>query len=409
MSKENTQDTQLDMEILKTSLTGDDFGIIETKDQRIDSIADLDKPKADKKDESDEDTDKDGKNKNKPQEQPDVLFKKDEDLPDNTDNDDQHFEVGKEDPKITAILKAFGDNLKQTNILPTFNEEEFNKAEDKDAYFQKAFEDHKNKAIEEAVEEKVRTYKSELPAEIDELIKLHKEGVPLYALLEADQRIASLDNIKTSTIEEDIQLQKDIVSEHLNSQGYNQERIDAKIKRYEDLGTLKDEALESFDALKIVEKREKDEMIKAEKQKKLDAERKRDLAIQDLTNKVNSKTEILKGFPLKPEDKKIIIDGLTKIAGVDKQGRPYTSLGKAASEDPDHALKVAYLTLILKGDLSTVAAKAQTQATRKLRDAIDSSDKTSSSNGSSSTSSNSNGVRYSKDVAKAAIRALRRE
>ena len=407
------ENQQSNVDILKGSLSAEDFGILDTQNNRIESIADLEGPVSHLVNADDDNRDdKKGaqhqsSNDNDSNVQ-DVEFHKDSDVPENIEHQDDHISVGKTDPKLEKMLDIFGQNLKEQGLLD-FNPEEFAKAEDKDAYFLNKFKEQKEKVINDGVEEKLRAYKAEnLPEEIDELIKLHKEGVPLYSLLEADQRINSLEAIKTADIESDTDLQKDILTEHLRSQGLSKEKIEAKIKRHEDLGTLKEESLDSFDALKTLEKQAKETMIKAERENKLKNDAKRDASIADLTSKINSKEEIIPGFKLKPEDRKVLIDGITKTIGYDKQGRPYNAIGKMAMDDPDHNLKVAYFSLILKGDLKNLKSKTETAVTRKFKDVLDNSRDL--SNGSTgSTASTTPGTRFNKDVARAAFKALRRE
>lgn len=265
------------------------------------------------------------------------------------------------------LLKIFGENLSEKGVL-AFDPVEFDKAEDKEAFLYKGVEDTINKKAEDKFNEKY----SELPPEIDRLIELHKEGVPLHKVLEADERVATLEGIKTEEIESTPDLQKEIIRELLGSQGISSDKIEAKIKRFEDLGILKDEAIDGFDSLLANEKKQRAEMIKAEKAKEDQAVTDRQNRLKEIETNINSKEEILPGFKLTPEDKKTLVEGITKIVGKDKQGRPINGLAKARLEDPDMDLKVAYFTLVMKGDLNKLKKAETTKATRSLKSVLDS-------------------------------------
>ncbi len=349
----------LNMNVLKGTLLDDDFGLMGGSPKEIDSLASL------------EALDNTPEDKDEPEvpetpETPESLEDTQEPvIPQNTSSNTK-----KED----ELLKVFGANLSTAGLME-FNEAEFDKAEDKDKYF----EEKAIAGFEKRAEEKFNEKYSELPPEIDRLIEFHKKGVPLTAILEADARVSSLEDIKATDVETDVNLQKDILKELFNSQGLSKERSEAKIKRYEDLGTLKDEASEGLETLVKLEKTERDNLIKTKQDQKLRADQERSDSLKAIETTINSSEEIIPGFKLTPEDKKILINGITKIAGTDKNGRQINALAKARIEDPKMDLKVAYFTLILKGDLSKLEKKATTAATRSLKSVVSSQEPLNSS------------------------------
>lgn len=362
---------KLDLNVLKGALGADDFGLMGERDNgEIDSIADLDVPATPVTPAADADKDKHKDDISGIQE-----FEEDVPTDDANENDNNQSaeDKSKADTKVPVVkadaLKLFGENLGTKGLLD-FNPEEFDKAEDKEAFLYAKTEETINKRAEEKFQDKY----SDLPPEIDRLIELHKEGVPLSKVLEADDRIDTLEGIKPADIESNVDLQKDILRELLGSQGFAADKIEAKIKRYEDLASLKDEALEGFDSLLGQEKKQRELMIQAEKAKKIEATNKAADRVKAIEADINKRDEIIPGFKISPEEKKALIEGITKVVGKDKQGRPINGLAKARMDDPDMDLKTAYFTLILKGDLGKLKQKAATTTTRSIKSLLDSTD-----------------------------------
>lgn len=301
--------------------------------------------------------------------------------------------------KNTNALKVFTENLAEQGIVD-FNEEEFNKSEDKDTYLQTKVAERIAKGAEELYNEKI----GELPEEIETLVDLYKKGVPLHTILEADKKVAQFEEITPEVLSENEDLQKSLLKELLETQGISKEKIQAKIKRYEDLGTLKDEAEEALDALKTYEKANKEQEILEAQNAAKDREERFKERVKKIENDINSKTEIL-GQTLTKEQKKTLIDGILKPVGKDKEGRAYNAIRKAAMEDPEYDLKVAYFTLILKGDLSKLSKKAETKAVKKLTSVIDEDNLEGGTTGDTETTPKG----FDMDVMKNALNYLKRK
>ena len=304
--------------------------------------------------------------------------------------------------KASDLIKAFSENLAEKGLIK-FDAAEYDKSEDKDAFLESKIQE----TITGAVEEGVKAKEAEWPEEVAKLVELSKSGVPLHQLLEADARISSLENIETKDIEENIDLQKDILRELYATQGFSKERVESKLKRAEDLGTLKDDAADGFDVLLAGEKKAKQEMIKTEQAKSAKAEQDRIERIKGIEDSIRSADEIIPGFKLSEEDKKTLINGITKASATDKQGKPINALAKARLDDPKMDLKVAYFTLVLKGDLSKLQTKAATKTTRSLKSVIDSHDPIQGSTQSAGSAGNA-ASKVNKDVLRNSLKALRR-
>lgn len=343
---------ELNLDVLKNSLSEDLFGLLDGNTTEIDSIEDLEK-----------ETETQSSGEEDQAEKSEIggieIIKED------SSEEESDKTPSSPEPSTDILLKTFGQNLSEKGLL-SFNEEDFNKAEDKENYLYSAYEN----AVKAGIEEGVKSFKSELPEEIEKLVELHKAGVPLHKVLESDARISAFEEIKVADIEDDISLQKDILTELLTIQGFTKEKINAKLQRFEDLGSMKEEALEGLDVLISLEKAEKQQIIKAEKEKHQQLENKRIEELKKIEDTINTSEEIIPGFKLSPEDKKTLITGITKAAGVDKQGRPINALAKARIDDPKMDLKVAYFTLVLKGDISKLEKKAATKVTKSLKEIV---------------------------------------
>lgn len=399
----------LNISALKNGLIEDDFEMFGSSTMEIDSVADLEKaPVIPAKD------DKTGKDKPEEDQLPNPAGEIEEiegEVPLNEEpapatptaqTPSTPATPTANSDKTTDLLKVFADNLAEKGLIK-FSEEDFTKAEDKEAFIYSKYEESKKAEIEEGI----AAYKNSLPKEIEELVKLHESGVPLYRILESDSRIDTLEAIKPADIESDVALQKEILTELYTAQGFSKERVDAKLKRSEDLGTLKDEAAEGFDILLAKEKAEKQKMIAAEQAKRTESENKRNEELKNIEATINASDEIIPGFKLSPEDKKTLINGITKVASVDKNGRQMNALAKARIDDPKMDLKVAYFTLILKGDLSKLENKAATKVTRSLKDVVNSQEPlTGASQGGANTPGKTSAV--NRDVIKSSLKYLRK-
>lgn len=387
----------LNLDILQRTIE-EDMDIVDNRDLELNSIGDLD-------------TVVTPIEQNKPitapvtaqtQEETDIEELEEESQEDQT-TVPQNQPKNKTKEQTQDILKVFGANLADRGLID-FKEEEYDKAEDKDLFFEEKVADR----IKQEVEDGIKLKESEWPEEVTELVNLTKKGVPLYELLEADQRIASFEAIKPADIDSDVELQKDILLSLFTMQGYSEERANAKIKRAEDLATLKDDATDALDLLIDKEKKDKQEMIVKQQEVFAKKESERKQRLLDIETSIKSAKEIIPGMPLTEEDKRMLINGITKVSAVDKAGKPINALAKARLDDPNMDLKVAYFTLVLKGDLSKLQKKAETKATRKLQNIVESTNPMQSSMGGS-TSQQERATGVNKSILKKSLSAMRKE
>lgn len=268
--------------------------------------------------------------------------------------------------KVDEILSTFGEQLGTLGIVD-FNKDEFLKAEDKDEYLQTQVAAKIAEGAEALYQEKI----GELPAEVEELVNLHKKGIPLHKILEADAVIADYKSITKESITEKPELQKGLVMDLLIAQGWSEEKAQAKVKRYEDTGVLADEANEAHDSLIELAEEEKATILANEQRRIEEENKRREKRIEDIASTINAKTEIIPGVTLTAADKKKLIDGITKPSGKDSNGRVINEIAKIKAKDPDFDLKVAAFALLYDADFNKLLKKSETKVAKKLKDLVD--------------------------------------
>lgn len=221
----------------------------------------------------------------------------------------------------------------------------------------------KPKTIEEFItyiqdmieEESTPQYSDTKVAELDEFIKNGGKFDDFYKLQ------TELNNLDDMDISEEAN-QKAVVSEYLKLTGNTDSQIQRKIKRWEDAGTLEDEAEDNLEALRELKDKQKAESLKAQEQARMDSENAYKAFHTDVIKNIESMTDV-RGIKIPAEDRKKLKDYAFK-AGPDGQTQYQKDYAKNLSRN---FIESAYFTM--KGDaLITTAKKAgETSAAEKLR------------------------------------------
>jgi hypothetical protein len=262
-------------------------------------------------------------------------------------------EVPEEIETEESPIKVWGEILKEKGLID-YTDEEFEDTED---FLASKYEQQVNKGVD--------TYKESLPPLIKELLDKYEEGVPLDQLIEKESRIMEYSSIPTEAIDEDENLQKSIITRKLTLEGKTQPEIEEELTDLEDGKLLAKQAKRDLKIIIGHEKREKDYLIAtktAEKQKE-----KADYAawLTKLDTDIKKRTEIIPGLPLTDLQRKTLYEGITKLDGKGKN-----AITRMREADPDYDLKVAYLALVHKLDISKIEAKVATKAAKKLADTV---------------------------------------
>ena len=226
---------------------------------------------------------------------------------------------------------------------------------------------------------------NEKPKNVDELVDYIKDVVTENSKPEyADDRIAQLDqyvrnggrfedfyqtqqrSMSYDSIDmEDESNQKAVVRDYYKLQGMNDEQINRKIERYEDADMLEDEATDAVNYLKAYEAQQAQYMAQQQEAQRQAQEQQAMQFAEDLTNGINSLTNI-RGISIPKEDKKALYDYITKT---DADG--LTQYQKDFQGNlVNNLLESAYFTM--KGDalLGEANRNGQTSAASKLRNML---------------------------------------
>jgi len=226
----------------------------------------------------------------------------------------------------------------------------------------------------------VDNYKDSLPERIKDLINNYEDGVPLEKLIELDKIETEVSKVTEETLEDDISLQKKLVSDYLRrTTKFSDAKITKVVDGYEDSGELEDEAKTSLTELKAFVATEKEQEKKnTEKQAKMAEEaRKRDLIA--LEEKVKTTTEIIPGIKMNEKVKKNLFASMTTPVGYDQSGRPVNRIVAARMENPiEFEMRLHYIFEITKGvtDFSKLAEKGKRDTTETFEKAINELDTT---------------------------------
>jgi hypothetical protein len=206
---------------------------------------------------------------------------------------------------------------------------------------------------------KVEEFKSQYPKEAWDVLEHLKSGGNLNELVQVEVEGPDYENDVDLTDETH---QKFVIEDYLAEQGLSEDKIKAKIAKYEEAGLLEEESKTAHERLVELQKRKKEEAVR--KQNEVIEARKNNLKTraEDLKKKVLESKDIA-GFELKQGEQQRLLDYMTKPV---QDGKTQLQL----DYNDDAQLKMAYF-LMKKFDFKEVEKKAVTKASIKLKKAVD--------------------------------------
>lgn len=213
-------------------------------------------------------------------------------------------------------------------------------------------------ALEDTIEKRKQEWINEIPEEGRSLIDHLKAGRPLedWVAIKNPENLADADLDDTGT-------QKALIHRHLTAQGYDEEDIEAKLTKLEDMDELQAEAKV---AQKYLIKKQKQEELAYEKQLAADI-RAREEAEEDAKEQLKDsimKTKEIGGFRLDKKRQEELFDHITKPVG--KTGKTKLQLNQSTFEKQ---LLAAYLDMI-DYKFEDLEKKAVTKVSGGLRKAL---------------------------------------
>jgi len=264
--------------------------------------------------------------------------------------------------------------------------------------------DSLKEAMVEEIIGAVDIYKDSLPDKIKHLINNYEEGIPLEKLLELDKIETDVEKVTDETLEEDVSLQKKLVTDYLKrTTKFSETKISKLVDGYEDSGDLEEEAKASLIELKtFVATEKKKELANVEKQKSdANEQRKKDLVA--LQEKVKTTDEIIPGIKLNDKIRQNLFSAMTTAVGYDQTGRPVNKIVAARQENPvEFEIKLHYLFEITKGftDFSKLAEKGKKDASKSFEEAVDNLDKNETFRESNSSATSKKSMDFLKSIEK---------
>ena len=276
---------------------------------------------------------KKNKDTNKVEEDDDI---KDDD--NNTDDiDNSNADQSDESEAITAFFDTLSDKLGWDDVE---DDEKPKTAEDLVEYFKEVIEDNSKP-----------DYASE---EIEKLDEFVRNGGNLKDYFQLDTEL----DLDTINIEEDEVAQKAVVRMLLKEKGFNSNRIDKMINKYEDAGILEDEAQDAIEDLKEIRETKKKQLLEEQQKQAQAVKRQQQEFFNNVMNEIKGMDNIY-GIAIPEKDKKALLEYIFKpnSKGVTKYQEDYAKSLK-------NLVTSAYFTM--KGDNIINIAKKEGK-----KDAID--------------------------------------
>lgn len=174
---------------------------------------------------------------------------------------------------------------------------------------------------------------------------------------------------QTSVVNDSVDLesetvQKRILTENFSRLGYSKEKIEKFINRYEESGTLQEEAEDALELLKEHNVKKSEELLANQRKFKEEQEKSQQKFFSDVQESIG-KLDSIRGIPIPAKEKKELIEYIFK-----PEADGMTKYQKDYAKDYRNLIESAYFTM--KGDslLQKVTQKATSQAARTLQDKL---------------------------------------
>lgn len=273
------------------------------------------------------------------------------------------------------VYKTLSELLKEEGIV----EDTF---EDKEALFT---------YFKTVADNNVQEWKDSLPPEIADLINNYEEGVPFDELLQIKSNQIRLDSITDESLEDNIELQKNLVKNFYQGKGFTEAKIEKMVSKALELDELEDEAKEALTELKEIEGKKLESTKLAQKQRELENQKAYTESINRLNTTINEVKEIIPGVKIDDKTKKELFNMITKPAET-REGQAISQVMLLREKNPlDFELKLNYYAklglfdenpkfdVIMKKSETKVLGKLERQLEEDLKTRINKSNASSKS------------------------------
>ena len=244
----------------------------------------------------------------------------------------------------------------QSNLgIIDFEEDEYNKAEDKEEFFKQKYNEKVRKTADESLHPVIR-----------ELNEKFREGVPLDELITSRSEQMRLETIKEEDLEKDEDMQENLVAEMLRISGWEKDEIKDELETYKDSNKLASKAKRALQKLIENEKSVQKQLeLEAKKQTEMQEEQYKE-NLRKLNETIMKKDTFIEGITMTKEDKEKLYNSIVKR---DKDG--LNLFERKLVENPDLQFAFAQFVLQLDGKFDKLKNIGKTEQNKKLKNEID--------------------------------------
>lgn len=244
----------------------------------------------------------------------------------------------------------------QSNLgIIDFEEDEYNKAEDKEEFFKQKYNEKVRKTADESLHPVIR-----------ELNEKFREGVPLDELITSRSEQMRLETIKDEDLEKDEDMQENLVAEMLRISGWEKDEIKDELETYKDSNKLASKAKRALQKLIENEKSVQKQLeLEAKKQTEMQEEQYKE-NLRKLNETIMKKDTFIEGITMTKEDKEKLYNSIVKR---DKDG--LNLFERKLVENPDLQFAFAQFVLQLDGKFDKLKNIGKTEQNKKLKNEID--------------------------------------
>lgn len=202
-----------------------------------------------------------------------------------------------------------------------------------------------------------------------------QKGVTLAEYQQYHQDTEALDQLDEETLSSDLELAKKVILEDYKAQGFPEDRAMRILKKSIDLGDeeVLNDAKESLNSLKQVQKQKLENLAKEREQAAQQAAKEQEKIDNDLKNSIYNSDEIIEGIKLNKEIKDKVYQSITKPIGKSPQGTPENKLMRHRRESPiEFDTKLYYLYEATNGfkDFTKIKSKVGSKVTDDFEKAL---------------------------------------
>ena len=202
------------------------------------------------------------------------------------------------------------------------------------------------------------TYANEEIRQLDEYVRNGGDLRKFLSTASGELDVNNVDLSKEST-------QKAVIREYLKESGHSEDYINRKITRYEESGTLEEEAEDTVELLKEIQDKKKKKLLKEQEDARISMIEKQQKFIKDVENAIEKMDTVL-GVQITDAHRKGLKDYLLKV---DAQGRTRYDINY--SKDPITRL-IQQSFIDLNGDkfVNNIRVKAKNDAITSFKDTL---------------------------------------